>query len=832
MGKFVILQFINGNLAEGFAVRVQIGKDGDHRFTESIGRLPPAPHISQYYSQWQNIYFNLGLSLELPFRLEALSAQVTNYSIQDCNTVAQTLLNSLNTWLRSEPFFAIRERVLRSLKEDEEVRVFVQSQDFQLQRLPWHLCDLFKDLPKAEIVLSPSEAIYGTHVLADKPKVKILAIFGSSHGIDLQQDKALLQQLPNSEITFLVEPERQQLNEHLWDQSWSILFFAGHSSSQDNHEGRFYINPTEYLTINDLKYALSTARTNGLRFAIFNSCDGLGLARALAELQIPQVIVMREPVPDKVAQEFLRYFLKAFAQGKSFYLAVREARERLQGLEGQFPCVTWLPIICQNPAEVPLNWTELYRKPIPRKIPLIHGMIIASGVILTLLIVTEIFIKKPTQNNQINSEEKALLGAVRNSEQDRISLGEKILVELLTNSNKNLGAKAFAAGDFTTAINKFEKSLQENRNDPETLIYLNNAKIGNKSSLKIAVSVPMESNLNKAQEILRGVAQAQNEVNRNGGINGMLLKVAIANDENNPEIAKQVANSLVKDDSILGVVGHFASGITLAAEPIYQDGKLVVISPTSTSVDLSDFSPYFFRTVPNDYIAASELANYMMTKLKRKKAAIFFNHRNSYCLSLKRQFANVITSQGGKIVTEFDLYNPNFSAAKSINEALKQGAEVLLLVSDTSTQDKALQVIQVNHKRLPLLAGDELYTTKTLEVGGEFAIDLVLAVPWHIQNNSNSNFSRESSKLWGGTINWRTAMSYDATQAIITGLKQSDRTREGLQKTLSSPGFSLKGATGNVQFLPSGDRNAKTILVQVQKGNQSGIGYDFVPLPP
>ncbi|HBY75884.1 MAG TPA: ABC transporter substrate-binding protein, partial [Cyanobacteria bacterium UBA11148] len=51
---------------------------------------------------------------------------------------------------------------------------------------------------------------------------------------------------------------------------------------------------------------------------------------------------------------------------------------------------------------------------------------------------------------------------------------------------------------------------------------------------KIAVSVPMESNLNKAQEILRGVAQAQNEVNRNGGINGMLLKVAIANDENDP----------------------------------------------------------------------------------------------------------------------------------------------------------------------------------------------------------------------------------------------------------------------------------------------------------
>lgn len=43
--------------------------------------------------------------------------------------------------------------------------------------------------------------------------------------------------------------------------------------------------------------------------AIFNSCDGLGLAQELADLHIPQMIVIKEPVPDKLAQEFLKYFL-------------------------------------------------------------------------------------------------------------------------------------------------------------------------------------------------------------------------------------------------------------------------------------------------------------------------------------------------------------------------------------------------------------------------------------------------------------------------------------------------------------------------------------------
>jgi CHASE2 domain-containing sensor protein len=71
------------------------------------------------------------------------------------------------------------------------------------------------------------------------------------------------------------------------------------------------------------------------------------------------MIVMREPVPDRVAQEFLHYFLKAFANGDSLYLAQRQAREKLQGLEDKFPCASWLPVICQNPVEVPPDWLML-----------------------------------------------------------------------------------------------------------------------------------------------------------------------------------------------------------------------------------------------------------------------------------------------------------------------------------------------------------------------------------------------------------------------------------------------------------------------------------------
>ncbi|MFH7024420.1 MAG: CHASE2 domain-containing protein [Heteroscytonema crispum UTEX LB 1556] len=192
---------------------------------------------------------------------------------------------------------------------------------------------------------------------ADKSKVRILAILGNSTGIDITTDRKLLENLPNSETVFLVEPKRNELNDYLWQQ-WDILFFAGHSETAGD-TGRIYINKTDSLTIEELKYGLKKAIALGLQLAIFNSCDGLGLARQLASLNIPQMIVMRELVPDEVAQEFLKHFITAFSHGKSLYLASREAREKLQGLEDNFPNATWLPIIFQNPFVTPPTWKNL-----------------------------------------------------------------------------------------------------------------------------------------------------------------------------------------------------------------------------------------------------------------------------------------------------------------------------------------------------------------------------------------------------------------------------------------------------------------------------------------
>lgn len=410
--------------------------------------------------------------------------------------------------------------------------------------------------------------------------------------------------------------------------------------------------------------------------------------------------------------------------------------------------------------------------------------------------------------------------------QDRISNGEKMFISSEATSEKQQGIAALANGDRQEAIASFEKSLKTDRNDPETLIYLNNAKAGD-NALKIAISVPISSNLNVAQEMLRGAAQAQNEIDRNGGINSKKLKIQIIDDSNDPEIAKQVATELVRDTQILAVVGHNASDASLAAAPIYQQGGLVMITPTSFANNLSGFGSYIFRTVPNIRFMADLLADYAANQARTPNVAVCYDAQAQDNLSFKDEFVASLSAKGGKLVPlDCDFSSPNFNANDAIAQATSNGANAMLLSPHVDRLDRAIEVARANRGQLTLLSSPTLYTIKTLESGQRDISGLVLPVPWHPSTFANNSFASNARQTWGGVVNWRTATSYDATRAIIAGLQQNN-TRQGLQGALRSPNFLADGSGEKIKFLPTGDRASTPILVRVQSRNS---GYDFVPM--
>lgn len=200
--------------------------------------------------------------------------------------------------------------------------------------------------------------------------------------------------------------------------------------------------------------------------------------------------------------------------------------------------------------------------------------------------------------------EKKEFGVLCLVDDSRISRGDRTFFpnidnDFLDNEFRDKGIQAFKEGEYEKAAELFTKAIEANKkvnqNDPEVLIYYNNARANMQGSpfARLAVVISVISigignntqDTSNAKEILRGVAQAQNEFNekRKGG---RLIEIVVANDSNDKNKAEQVAQELVKDDSILGVIGHNSIDTTQAALPKYQKAGLAIISPTSIAKTL------------------------------------------------------------------------------------------------------------------------------------------------------------------------------------------------------------------------------------------------------
>ncbi|MEG4634785.1 ABC transporter substrate-binding protein, partial [Microcoleus sp. AR_TQ3_B6] len=480
---------------------------------------------------------------------------------------------------------------------------------------------------------------------------------------------------------------------------------------------------------------------------------------------------------------------------------------------------------------------------------LLFGVAVLGVALAIILLIPRIFPPRPSPDGE--------------------SSGEKLLVQPSRRWPKQRGIKEFADSNYPEALKLLKLSWKEDRKDPETLIYMNNAllKAINAEYYTIAIVVPIRRNqdgkildANLAEELLRGIAQAQTEVNLGllaanennkdfpgqgflepKSINGKGLKVIIADDGNIIPYAVQRAKDLVAQPDILAVIGHYTSDMTVETVDIYDRNQLVAISPGSTTEELTRKPrKSFFRTAPTTSIEAESLVNQLLS-VGEKKAAVFYNPNSPFTASLWEEFKKQFEAQGGATSRSSkysDLSQNNFNAEAAINEVKKGGKTALLLIPDgqvTNSLENAIEMIKANNDRNWVVGPWTLYDPRTLELAKELKSVEKLAIStfWHPLKSFDKKFPQNAEKLWGGPVNTRSALTYDAGRTLIKALEmQPEPSREGMQKTLAAPNFQAAGATGIIKFDPkTGNRlNPPQQLVHIVPCRKEQFGFTFVPI--
>jgi hypothetical protein len=366
MMKEIIIRLGTGTIQDGFSnVTVELKSAKVTRW-EDRSSLPPNPELQQLLDRWQLLYpatiqmYSPGMTLS-PVVFD--TDTVTNVSTQDLVELNHHLKIAINNWLNFSDFSKIDRRLRTDSNPNERLLVIIVSERLQIWQLPWHFWDLFSAYPHATEVFAKPRATDVRHIKPQRNgRVNILTLSGRDPNLTL--DLPFLKTLPQSHSQPLVTTSAYEIAERLNQSNpWDILIFNGHGDTiqyQSFQDGVIYLDNDTPLEISRLKLEIQTAVDRGLQIAIFNCCNGLGLAEQLSDINIPYIIVMREIVPNQCAQDFLRQLLDRYSRGDSFPTAFKYARQSLQLSSGGFAqFANWLPILFHNPLSSDVTWQDL-----------------------------------------------------------------------------------------------------------------------------------------------------------------------------------------------------------------------------------------------------------------------------------------------------------------------------------------------------------------------------------------------------------------------------------------------------------------------------------------
>lgn len=303
-------------------------------------------NLTTLYQEWQQCYLNyyktalrgrvadIGYIMSRPVDWHAKLVQAE-----------AKLLSEFHKWLRSGELYDIRAKIssIVGQKSPQPITIFLTCNSSELARLPWEHWEISTEfavnLGKLQIVRVPINIYQTVKKNRRRAKLRVLAILGDDTGLDFQAEKNAIAKLnPIADVEFvgwqpgqnITQLKSQIKNILICERGWDILFFAGHSNETPLTGGEIAIAPNITLSIAEIASAINTALERGLQFAIFNSCNGLSIANTLIDLGLSQVAVMREPIHNSVASEFLLLFLQSLAQFKDVYEALSSASQYLK----------------------------------------------------------------------------------------------------------------------------------------------------------------------------------------------------------------------------------------------------------------------------------------------------------------------------------------------------------------------------------------------------------------------------------------------------------------------------------------------------------------------
>jgi branched-chain amino acid transport system substrate-binding protein len=306
----------------------------------------------------------------------------------------------------------------------------------------------------------------------------------------------------------------------------------------------------------------------------------------------------------------------------------------------------------------------------------------------------------------------------------------------------------------------------------------------------IGINLPLTgASAEDATSILHGAVMAIEEANAKGGVGGYEIRTLILDNgtatagQYDPAQAAINARKMVADTSCVGAIGPMASGSGKAMAPLLSQGDLAIVTPSSTSPDLTaprfaaQYRPagkaIYFRTVTTDAYQGPNMANFMADTLKVKSVFVL-DDTGAYGVGIADTFQAQAAKRGIQVLGRDRVdplqsdYRPLLTKIKSLNaQAMYCGSSALA----------GVKLVKQSYDIIPdaiKAGGDGLHQASILGGAGFPAAQgwySTIAAPHMLDDAKLSPWLKRFEKRWGNLPSDYSITAYDAALVVMAAIE-------------------------------------------------------------
>lgn len=344
---------------------------------------------------------------------------------------------------------------------------------------------------------------------------------------------------------------------------------------------------------------------------------------------------------------------------------------------------------------------------------------------------------------------------------------------------------------------------------------------GSASTLKIGVITPLTGDAASYGEVIsRAYDLAVEEINAAGGVGGRAIELVYEDGKCDGATATTAAQKLVNVDGVEFILGGGCSGETLAASEITQEARVMLLSATATSPDISEAGDLVFRTYPADNFEAKLVADFAIAQGLTRAAIISEN--TDFAQGVRNAFNEAFT---GTVVFD-ESFNTGETDFRTLVTKMRAANPQVVYVAPQTTAagELILKQIEENGMNVAIFAVNSMLDRNAFSQNPNLYEEVILSeVQLPDSGIANAMLEAYAGK-YGAYPDFSafTASSYDSVYLLaeaIGAVGEDAQAVAGYFNGLTD----WAGALGTFNFDERGDAEVELTLVQV-------IGGQLVPL--